>query len=151
MYARTDAFATIMNMIVTPQKSAIPPVVLLVVLVGAINIFCIVMLKNANGEKTNGIYKCLGYSTMHLVLSNLYYVAIVALLSMAAALPVTIAFYPDIMKACLSMFGFLKYPVNYNIFHIILTNSGVILIFILSTLISSRSLKQVSVRDLVQE
>lgn len=151
VYARTDAFATIMNMIVTPQKSAIPPVVLLVVLVGAINIFCIVMLKNANGEKTNGIYKCLGYSTMHLVLSNLYYVAIVALLSMAAALPVTIAFYPDIMKACLSMFGFLKYPVNYNIFHIILTNSGVILIFILSTLISSRSLKQVSVRDLVQE
>lgn len=149
--ARTEAFATIMNMIVTPQKSAIPPVVVLILIVGSINIFCIVMLKNANSEKTNGIYKCLGYSTKHLVLSNLYYVGIVAAASIAVALPMTIILYPYIMKTSLSIFGFLKYPVDYNTFHIAVANLVVLLIFILSTLISSRSLKKISVRDLVQE
>lgn len=149
--ARTEAFGTIMNMIVTPQKKAIPPVVALVLLVGGINIFCIVMLKNTNSEKTNGIYKCLGYSTMHLVLSNLYYVVIVAVASIAVAVPMIIVFYPDIMKACLSMFGFLKYPVNYNVLHITIANLVVLIIFIVSTLMSSRSLSKVSVRDLVQE
>ncbi|MDP4177837.1 MAG: hypothetical protein Q8900_05780, partial [Bacillota bacterium] len=148
---RTEAFSSIMNMIAAPQKSAIPPVVALVLLVGSINIFCIVMLKNVNSEKTNGIYKCLGYSTMHLVLSNLYYVGIIAAASMAVAVPMVILFYPDIMKLCLSMFGFLKYPVTYNTWHIVIANLVVLLIFILSTLISSRSLKKVNVRDLVQE
>jgi putative ABC transport system permease protein len=148
---RTEAYSNIMNMIVAPQKSGIPPVVAVVLLVGAINIFCIVMLKNASSEKTNVIYKAIGYSTVHLVLSNLYYVAIVAAASMAAAVPITIILYPHIMKAALSTFGFLEYPVSYNVLHIILANLGVLLIFILSTLISSRSLKKVNVRDLVQE
>ncbi|MHC1681924.1 MAG: ABC transporter permease [Clostridiaceae bacterium] len=151
VFERTEAFSTIMDMIVTPQKTAIPPVVILELLVGAINIFCIVLLKNANSAKTNGIYKCLGYSTRHLVLSNLYYVGIVATASMAVSIPMIIAVYPTIMKLCLSKFGLLEYPVTYNYWHIILTNIVVLIVFIISTLISSRSLKKVNVRDLVQE
>lgn len=151
VFERTEAFSSIMDMIVTPQKTALPPVVILELLVGAINIFCIVLLKNANSEKTNGIYKCLGYSTWHLVLSNLYYVGIVAAASTAVAIPMIIAVYPTIMKLCLSMFGLLEYPVTYNFWHIALANIIVFLVFIISTLISSRSLKKVNVRDLVQE
>ena len=149
--ARTEAFSSIMDMIVTPQKNAIPPVVAVVLLVGGINIFCIVLLKNANSEKTNGIYKCLGYSTGHLVLSNLYYVGIIAGASIALAVPMIIIFYPTIMKTSLGMFGFIKYPVTYNFVHIVVTNIVIVIIFILSTLLSSRSLKKVCVRDLVQE
>ncbi len=148
---RTEAFNSIMNMIATPQKKAIPPVVALVLLIGGINIFCIVMLKNANSEKTNGIYKCIGYSTWHLIFSNLYYVGIVAAVSTAVAVPMVITLYPVVMKFSLAMFGFLKYPVNYNLRHMALTNFGVIALFILSTLISSRTLKKVNVRDLIQE
>lgn len=151
VFARTDAFSNIMDMIVTPQKNAIPPVVFLILLVGGINIFCIVLLKNASSEKTNGIYKSLGYSTWHLVLSNLYYVLMIAVSSMAAALPMTIIFYPVIMKACLARFGFLEYPVAYNFWHIAIANSGILIFFILSTLISSRSLKKIRARDLIQE
>lgn len=151
VFERTEAFSSIMDMIVTPQKTAIPPVVILELLVGAINIFCIVLLKNANSEKTNGIYKCLGYSTYHLVLSNLYYVGIVASASTAVAIPMIIAVYPTIMKLCLSTFGLLEYPVTYNFWHIALANIIIFLVFIISTLISSRSLKKVNVRDLVQE
>lgn len=151
VFKREEAFSNIMDMIVTPQESAIPPVVILVLLVGGINIFCIVLLKNANSEKTNGIYKCLGYSTWHLILSNLYYVGIVAVAAIAVAVPMIIIAYPAIMKISLQMFGFLEYPVKYDYLHIALANLGVLMVFILSTLISSRSLKKVSVRDLVQE
>jgi putative ABC transport system permease protein len=148
---RTEAFSSIMDMIVKPQQSAIPPVVVLVLLVGAINIFCIVMLKNANSEKTNGIYKCIGYTNSHLVISNLYYVGMVAAASIILSVPMILVFYPAIMRACLGMFGFLEYPVSYNLWHIALSNLGILALFIISTLVSSRSLKKVNVRDLVQE
>ena len=149
--SRKEAFATIMNMIVKPQKSAIPPVIVLILVVGSVNIFCIVVLKNANSEKTNGIYKCLGYSTSHLILSNLYYVGMIAAVSMAIAIPLTTILYPNILIASLSRFGFLQYPVSYNVSHMIIANIGILFIFILSTLISSNSLRKVSVRDLVLE
>lgn len=151
VFPRTEAFSSIMNMIVKPQKKAIPPVVALVLLIGGINIFCIVLLKNANSEKTNGIYKCLGYSTWHLISSNLYYVGILAAFSIMAAVPLTVTIYPQILKTSLRMFGFLKYPVSYNYFHIAIANTSIVVVFVLSTLISSRSLRKVSVRDLVNE
>ncbi|GFZ29905.1 hypothetical protein CSC2_04310 [Clostridium zeae] len=149
--ARTEAFSSIMDMIVTPQQGAIPPVVALVLLVGGINIFSIVILRNTSNEKTNGIYKCIGYSTWHLICSNLFYVGMLAIISIIIAVPMIIILYPNIMKLCLSMFGFIKYPVTYNYFHIALANIAVLIAFIISTLISSRSLKKVNVRDLVQE
>lgn len=148
---RTEAYSSIMNYIVTPQKKAILPVCLLVLLVAGINIFCIVLLKNASSEKINCIYKSIGYSTGHLVLSNLYYVGMIAIVSMAIALPLTLVTYPGIMKTCLGMFGFLHYPVDFNTVHIIWANLVVIFIFGISTLLSSRSLSKVNVRNLVQE
>ncbi len=149
--ARTEAFGGIMNMIVRPQKNAIPPVTALILLIGAINIFCIVMLKNAVNQKINGIYKCIGYTSGHLILSNIYYVAMIAVSSMAVAIPMILKLYPVIMKSSLSMFGFLEYPVSYNLWHIVISNIGVVIMFVISTLISSRSLKNIKVRDLVQE
>jgi putative ABC transport system permease protein len=151
VYARTEALSSIMDTITEPQERALPPVVVLVLLVGAINVFCIVLLKNASSEKNNGIYKCLGYSTWHLILANLYYVGIVAVTSIVVAVPMIIALYPTIMRKCLGMFGFLEYKVNYNLWHMALANIVVLIVFIVSTLISSHSLKKVNVRDLVQE
>lgn len=148
---RTDAFSNIMDMIVTPQKNAIPPVVALVLLIGCINIFCIVLLKNAANAKTNGIYKCLGYSTWHLICSNLYYVGIVSATSITIAVPLLVVTYPSIMKMSLKPFGFLEYPVSYNYLHIALANLIILAVFVLSTIISSHSLKKINVRDLIQE
>lgn len=148
---RTESNSSIMNYIAEPQKKAVLPLCLVVLLVAGINIFCLVMLKNANNEKVNGIYKSIGYSTGHLVLSNLYYIGIIAVASMVIAVPMTILFYPGIMKTSLRMFGFIDYPVNYNTWHLVWSNLAIFLIFILSTLLSSRSLRKVSVRNLVQE
>lgn len=148
---RTEQYKSIMDMIVIPQQKAIPPVTILVLLLGAVNIFCIVMLKNANNKKSNGIYKCIGYSTSHLIRSNMIYVGIIAGASMLIALPAILITYPNIMKLCLATFGFLEYPVNYQWSHIVIANIGIILLFVISTLVSSHSLHKVNARDLVQE
>lgn len=148
---RTEAFSSIMNMIVEPQKQGIPPVIVLAFIIGAINIFCIVMLKNASNEKTNGIYKSIGYATKDLVLANLYYVGIIALVSIAVAVPLIIVAYPNIMKLALGIFGFRSYPMNLNPLHLVIGNTVAFLLFIVSTLISSRSLRRINVRDLVIE
>ena len=148
---RTEAFASIMNMITAPQISGIPPVILLVFLIGGINIFCIVMLKNANNEKSNGIYKCIGYSTRDLILSNLYYVGIVAFIATLIAVPLTILSYANIMSVALSIFGFRKYPITINVLHLFILNASAFLLFIVSTVLSSHSLYHVDVRDLVTE
>lgn len=148
---RTEAFLSIMNMITEPQIKGIPPVIFLVFLIGSINIFCIVMLKNADNAKSNGIYKCLGYTTIDLIKSNLYYIGIIALISVAVGLPITILTYADIMSVALSIFGFRKYPLDINALHLVIVNTGVILLFVISTLLSSRSLYHVDVRDLVIE
>ena len=148
---RTEMFASIMSLIMTPQKKAIPPMTVLILLIGAANIFCIVLLKNANSEKTNGIYKCIGYSTRHLVWSNVWYVCIIAICSLVIAVPSILVFYPYIMRLSLNMFGLLEYRIEYQPLHLIMTNIGVIVAFIISTIISSRSLYRINVRDLVQE
>lgn len=148
---RTEQYGSIMNMIVTPQEKGIPPVVALVLLVAGINIFSIIMLNNVKSQKTNGIYKCIGYTTWHLILSNIYYVGSIAILSIGVAMPLTMATHPWIMKKSLSVFSFLEFPVQYNMAHIAIANLGIFLVFILSTLVSSGALFRVNVRDLVQE
>jgi putative ABC transport system permease protein len=148
---RTEQFSSIMDLIMKPQQNSIPPMVVLALIIGATDIFGIVLLKNTKDEKTNCIYKCIGYSSTHLIMANLIYVMSLALISIAVALPVTILMYPKIMTIALGMFGFIEYSVQYNIGHLVICNSAVFGIFIISTLLSSRSVWKVNVRDLVIE
>lgn len=148
---RSEQFSSIMSLIMKPQQSAIPPMVVLILIIGGTNIFGIVLLKNTKEEKTNCIYKCLGYSSAHLITANLIYVVSLALISILVALPLTLVIYPTVMKLSLSMFGLLEYSVQYNIWHLVICNSAVFGVFIISTLLSSRSVWKVNVRDLVIE
>lgn len=149
---RTEQFASIMEMISQPQESAIPVVILMVVLIGSINIFCIIMLKNQKEVKVNSIYKCLGYTSGHLMAANVCYVSLLAIVSILTAVPILLYLYPMIMKLTLgTMFGLLEYRVNYNMVHIILGNIAVFGIFMLSTFLSSGGIRKVHVRDLVIE
>lgn len=149
---RTEQFASIMEMISTPQESAIPAVILMVVLIGSINIFCIIMLKNQKEVKINTIYKCLGYTSGHLMAANLWFVSLLALTSVVTAVPILLYFYPKIMKLTLgTMFGLLEYRVEYNMIHIMIGNIAVFLLFIISTFLSSRGIRKINVRDLVME
>lgn len=149
---RTEQFASIMEMISQPQESAIPAVIFMVVLIGSINIFCIIMLKNQKEVKVNSIYKCLGYTSGHLMAANVCYVSLLAVVSILTAVPILLYLYPMIMKLTLgTMFGLLEYRVNYNMTHIIMGNISVFGLFMVSTFLSSKGIRKIHVRDLVIE
>lgn len=149
---RTEQFASIMEMISQPQESAIPAVIFMVVLIGSINIFCIIMLKNQKEVKVNSIYKCLGYTSGHLMAANVCYVSLLAVVSILTAVPILLYLYPMIMKLTLgTMFGLLEYRVNYNMTHIIMGNISVFGLFMVSTFLSSEGIRKIHVRDLVIE
>ncbi len=150
-YLRTEAFSSIMDMIEQPQKLAIPYVLVLVFLIGGINIFSVVLLRNAKNKKMNGIYKSIGYTSNHLIKASILYIVILVAISMVIAIPLIITTYPTIMKLALSMFNFIEYPVQYNILHIVIMNVVILLVFIIFTYCSSLSIKKVAVRDLVNE
>ncbi len=151
VYLRTDQYQAIMNMIMEPQESAIPPMTVIVLFIGAANIFCIILLKNTKEEKMNGIYKSIGYSNGHLLLANIHYVAILGAATMLVAIPLTLWMYPDVMKLALGIFGLVEYNVQYQVAHLILANCIIFLLFIISTLLSSQSIRRVSVRQLIVE
>lgn len=148
---RAEQFSSIMRMIVVPQQKALPTVAALIILIAGINIFSVVFLKNLKTQKINGIYKCIGYTTWHLISSNLCYITLIALVSVVITFPISLLTYAPIMKVSLSMFSFTKYPMKFDIAHLLMANLAVISIFIISTLASSRSLFKVNARDLIQE
>jgi ABC-type lipoprotein release transport system permease subunit len=148
---RTEQYGSIMNMIVAPQQKALPPVAALIMIIAGLNIFSIVYLKNMKSQKINGIYKCIGYTTWHLILSNLWYVAAIATAAVVVTLPLSILTYAPIMKLSLSMLNFMEYPMTINLTHMITVNIAVFLIFIASTLASLKALFTANARDLIQE
>lgn len=148
---RTEMFDAIMSMITTPQEQAIPGVTALLILIGVINIFCIILLKNKELFKENTIYKAMGYSTGHLVLSNIIYVFLISITTCVIALPINLLTHEKIMKLGVSMFGFRAFPITINLLHLILLNLLILVVFILSTLISSHSIKHIKVQELVYE
>lgn len=148
---RTEQYGSIMDMISEPQMKSVPPVTFLIILIAGLNIFSIVYLKNMKSQRINGIYKCIGYTTWHLILSNVIFVTVIAFISVLITLPISVMTYAAIMKSCLSVFSLTEYPVQFNYIHLIASGLAVIAVFIISTLLSSKALFKVTARDLVNE
>lgn len=149
---RTEMLASIMEMIAQPQESAIPVITAMVLIIGGINIFCIILLKNQREIKMNSIYKSLGYTSGHLMTANLCFVGILAVICIVIAVPLLLWIYPHIMEGTLgAMFGLLEYKVNYNLVYVVLENIAVFIVFIMSTLLSSRGIRKIQIQDLVIE
>lgn len=148
---RVDKYANIMDMICGPQKSALGPFMLLIMVIGALNLFCIVYLKNLKERKKHNIFKAIGYSGRHLLMTNLYYIGIIAIVSILVTIPIFIEMFPKTMVLSLSMFGFEEYPVTYNVITTIIGNTVILLIFLLSTILSSNGLFSNHITELGQE
>lgn len=148
---RSDKYSNIMDMITGPQKSALGPFMALVMVIGAMNLFCIVLLKNLKDRKKNNIFKSIGYSGKHLLITNLYYIGIIALVSILITVPIFIVAFPKTMILSLSMFGFEQYPVNYNVRNMVIGNIGILIIFVLSAVLSSTGLFSNHLTELGQE
>lgn len=149
---RQNVYSNILNdMIVEPQEKAIPAMAALIMLISGISIFSIIALKNHEKQKTHEIYKAIGYQTTHLIGSNLLYTMLLAILAVLIAAPLCYFVYPQIMAMALSVFGMEKYPVWYEWNYILIANVSVVVLFVVSTLLSSLSLRKLDVRNLVQE
>ena len=149
---RQNVYSNVLNdMIVEPQEKAIPAMAALIMLISGISIFSIIALKNHEKQKTHEIYKAIGYQTTHLIGSNLLYTMLLAILAVLIAAPLCYFVYPQIMAMALSVFGMEKYPVWYEWNYILIASVSVVVLFVVSTLLSSLSLRKLDVRNLVQE
>lgn len=148
---REEEFPSIMSMIMDPQEKALPPVMVLVLVLGGINIFCIVLLKNMENWKNNCIYKSIGYSESHLIRGSLVYVGIIAAGSLLTAIPLAIVLFPVILTLSLSMFGMKLFPVAIIPGHLLLANGLILFLFLAATRFSSGKIREADIRDLVQE
>lgn len=148
---RTDKYSVIMDEICNPQKKAILPIGCMIILLGAINIFSIVSLKNLKNYKTNCIYKSIGYNSFHLIKSNVIYVSLIGVISLITAVPIVLMTYSKIMTLCLSFFGINQYPVDLNVKEILLYNLLLLLLYVLSAVLSSVKILKASATDLNRE
>ncbi|MGL4800237.1 MAG: ABC transporter permease [Cellulosilyticaceae bacterium] len=148
---REEMFKSILDMITEPQEKVLTPFMLFIMLMGFINIFGIVVLRNLNNEKTNSIYKSIGYDSRHLLKVNMWYIGMIAVIASGVTLPLFVVTYPKVMSLALMMFGFEKYPVFYDLYKLGIVNGIVIVLFLMSCMFSSRDLFKVGIKTLNQE
>ena len=84
--------------------------------------------------------------------ANLCFVGVLAAICIVIAVPLLLWMYPHIMERTLgAMFGLLEYKVQYNLVYVVLENIAVFIVFIVSTLLSSRGIRKIQIQDLVIE
>lgn len=145
---RRDKYSSIMGMICDPQERAMKPFMGMALLLGALNIVAVVYLKNKDNSKVNSIYKAIGYSANHLLKANMWYIFLIALFSILITVPIFIVCFPKVMVLSLSAFGFKQYLVDYDVMIILACNSFALFVFLLSGIISSKTLYDNPVADL---
>ena len=82
---------------------------------------------------------------------NCIYVAVIALLSMAAAVLVFMICFPKTMVLAMSMFGFAEYKVTYHLKTMLFGNGLVLLMFLSGVILSSGELRKNHLETLVTE
>ena len=137
-----------MEKICKPQEGSISPFIFVTLILAGINIFGIVILRNSKYRKSTCIYKSIGFSSFELLMSNIIYVLIIAIASIIITVPLFFLTYTKLMSICLMSFGIREYPIDFNLLSFILSNSSVVLLFILFTLLSSRQIYKYKVTEL---
>lgn len=146
-----DVFKETMNSIMEPQKTALGPFILLVVIIGAINVFSVITLININNKRSFAIYKVLGFGTRHLIISNQIYILVLSIIASVLSIPIFTLTFTKIMNAGMKFMGIYNYPADYKWSIIIATLIGSILIYSLSSVISSLSIRKVNVTEINEE
>lgn len=130
------------------SEKAILPFTIVTLFLAAINILGIIVLQNAKYRKSNCIYKSIGYSSFDLIKVNIVYILIIAISSMAVAIPLFFISYSKLMSVCLSGFGILEYPIDFEPVNFIICNLVVIVLFVLFTISSSIQIYKFKISEL---
>lgn len=137
---RMNLMEQIMNTICDPQEAALLPFVIITVIIGALNVFYIIYASNAEKRKKYTIYKSIGYTSGHLLKMNCIYVGIIALFSIAVAVPLLVFVFPKIMLLAMSSFGFAEYKLVIRAPQLIITNGVMLLIFVAAAMAAARDI-----------
>ena len=140
-----------MKMICDPQEAAISPLVYITAIIGSVNLFYIIYANNAKKRKTYAIYKSIGYPATKLVLINCIYVGIIGMISIGAAILSVIYIFPQVMILSMSAFGFAEYKLEFYPSLFIYVNSIMMIIFRITTIVSSKDLMKNQLNEIVNE
>jgi putative ABC transport system permease protein len=148
---RKNLYKNIMNMICEPQEAAITPLVYITAIIGAVNLFYIIYANNVKKKKTYAIYKSIGYPAGKLVLVNCIYVGLIGVVSIAVAILSLIYIFPQIMVLSMSSFGFAEYKLVFHPELFLYVNITLFIIFIGTTILSSKDLWKNQLNEIVNE
>lgn len=147
----TESFSSILSGSLAPMKAALTPFMMMIVVIGAINVFSIILLMNINSRREFCVYKAIGYSTADLIKGNLFYVLILAIIASIICIPVFSITFCKIMNLIMSTFGIYNYPADIKLGLLAVGLISAIFVYALCTLISSLSIGKVKVQELNEE
>jgi len=147
----TESFSSILSGSLVPMKAALTPFMIMIVVIGAINVFSIILLMNINSRREFCVYKVIGYSTPDLIKGNLLYVLILAVIASIICIPVFSITFCKIMNLIMSTFGIYNYPADIKLGILAVGLISAIFVYALCTLISSLSIGKVKVQELNEE
>lgn len=148
---RQNLYSNIMDMICEPQSEALFPFVVITIIIGGVNLFYIIYSNNCDNRRKNTILKSIGYSASHILKTNLIYVGITALFSIALSIPLLIFVFPKIMVLAMSGFGFAEYNLAIKPLTVLLVNSGMLILFVLVTLLTGKELYRNNLNYIISE
>jgi ABC-type lipoprotein release transport system permease subunit len=148
---RKNLYTSIMNTVCDPQRAALLPFTIITVLIGAMNAFYIIYASNVEKRKKYTIYKSLGYTSMHLLKMNCIYVGLIVALAIAIAVPAFIFIFPKIMVLAMSAFGFAEYKMVVEPLTLVLTNIGMLSVFLLAACIAAIELFKNHIAKIMNE
>lgn len=102
-------------------------------------------------KKCYGIYKVLGYTEKSLAARNILKIILLSIISMIIAIPIVYSTESNIMGSILTSYGAVSFPITSNIFTIILVFLLLAIILSVGTLIPSKIINKITIRDLISE
>jgi|GEM_PF-1485819 len=146
-----ESYRDNLKSMISGAKSAIMPFIILLILIGGVNVFSIIMLMNVNSKRDFCIYKSIGHSTAALVEANCVYVLTLGIFAVLLCIPVFSLSYPIIMDSMFNMVGMYKYPADIKVSILIIGLVCSMGIYMLSTLLSSISIRNLKVDELKED
>lgn len=147
----TESFSSILSGSLVPMKAALTPFMIMIVIIGAINVFSIILLMNINSKREFCVYKAIGYSTSDLIKGNLFYVLILSVIASIICIPVFSITFCKVMNLIMSTFGIYNYPADIKLGLLALGLISAVFIYVLCTLISSLAIGKLKVQELNEE
>lgn len=151
VFPSNDFYKDMLEEVIGQQINGMVPFIGIVIAIGAVNVFSIITLMNLNSRKEFCIYKSLGYNTFDLIVTNMYYVMILGIAAVILCIPVFKMSISKIVNGIFGGLGIYDLPIDVKPAWLLIGLSVSIAIYMISTWISSFSIRKFEVNELNEE